>query len=467
MLLRPYPTADYNYTFRNDGGIRNLARRREVLKEAVFPLTQDDVVALSQRYGEPEWLLEKRLAAWEIAESIPMPTTNDEPWRRTDIRRVHWDEATHAINPNGAHIGLVPAELYSPLIGDKQGGLLVFVNGQLVQSDIAAELTDQGVIFTDLRTAFINHRDLVEQYFMTQAVLVDEGKFSAINAALWTHGVFVYVPKGVHVELPLHSVEYVTDTGMTGTHILCVVDENASVTYLHESQSPTREGQVLHTGVTELIVKRDSELRYVGLQNWGDNVFNFGHQRGRIGQGARLDWVSGEMGSRFGKVFMTIDLDGNDAWGRISGLYFTDGRQHIDIGTQQNHHALRGTSDLLFKGALKGESRTVWQGMILVDPGAQQTDGFQANRNLLLERTARADSIPGLEIQADDVRCTHAATIGRLDEREIFYLMARGIDRVTAEKLIVDGFFDPVMQRIPFEGVRERLGEYIDSKLLG
>jgi Fe-S cluster assembly protein SufD len=378
---------------------------------------------------------------------------------------MRWGEAIHPISPNGASVGDVPGELYAPLIGDEQGGLLVFSNGQLVRSEIADELVEQGVIFTDLRTAFVEHRELVERYFMTRAVLPNEGKFAALHAALWTHGVFVYVPRGVHVELPLHSVEYLTSNETTSTHILYVVEDGASATYLHESESPNGEGQVLHMGATELIAGQDADVRYVGLQNWGEHVVNFGHQRGRVGRGARLDWVSGEMGARFGKVFMTIDLDGDDSWGRISALYFTHERQHIDLDTQQNHHARRTTSDLLFKGALKGNSRTVWQGMILVDPGAQQTDGFQANRNLILDRSARADSIPGLEIQADDVRCTHAATIGRLDETEIFYLMARGIDRHTAEKLIVEGFFDPVMQRIPFDGVRERLGEYIDQKL--
>jgi Fe-S cluster assembly protein SufD len=184
-----------------------------------------------------------------------------------------------------------------------------------------------------------------------------------------------------------------------------------------------------------------------------------------VSHGGQLDWVAGEMGTRMSKIFMTLDLDGNDSWGRISGLYFAHARQHLDLDTQQNHHALRTTSDLLFKGALKGHSRSVWQGMILVDPGAQQTDGFQANRNLLLERSARADSIPGLEIQADDVRCTHAATVGKVDDTEIFYLMSRGIPYTEALKLIVSGFFDPVMQRIPFEEVRERLGHSIETKL--
>ena len=442
-----------------------MARRREILKEVALPVTGDDVRALSARLGEPRWLLEKRLAAWEFAEAIPMPTVNDEPWRRTDIRRVDWERAARLISPNGVALTDVPPELYAPLIGEQQGGLLVFVDGKLVHSDLAQEIARQGVIFTDLHRAFTEHRDLVERHYMTHAVRSDEGKFAALNAALWTHGVFLYVPRGVQVTLPLHSVEYVRGDAVTGTHLLVVLEEGASATYLHESASPLREEQALHLNTRELIVGDGADLRYVGLQNWGEHTVTFGHQRARVGQDGRLDWVSGEMGSLFGKTFITLDLDGNGSWGRISGLYFTHNRQHLDLDTQQNHHALRTTSDLLFKGALKGESRVVWQGMIVVDPGAQQTDGFQANRNLLLERSARADSIPGLEIKANDVRCTHAATVGRVNDEELFYLMARGLPRQEAIRLIVEGFFDPVMQRIPFEGVRERLAAAIDAKL--
>ena len=445
-----------------------MARRREVVKEAVLPLSREDVVAVSERLNEPEWLLHRRLAAWEVAEALPMPTTSDEPWRRTDIRAVPWEEMPHPFSLNGASIQDVPGELYSPLIGEKQGGLLVFANGRLVFHELSQELARRGVIFTDLGSAFEKHRDLVERFFMTEAVRPDEGKFAALHAALWTHGAFLYVPEGVQLELPLHSVEFVSGGTMTSTHILAVLEKDASATYLHESASPpSADGGALHLGATELLVGQNADLRYVGLQNWSEQTTNFGHQRGRVGRGGQLDWISGEMGTRLSKVFMTLDLDGDDSWGRISGLYFTHGHQHIDLDTQQNHHALRTTSDLLFKGVLKGRSRSVWQGMILVDPGAQRTDGFQANRNLLLERTARADSIPGLEIQADDVRCTHAATIGKVDETEVFYLMSRGIPRREAIKLIVEGFFDPVMQRIPFEGVRDRLAAYIDAKLEG
>jgi Fe-S cluster assembly protein SufD len=260
-------------------------------------------------------------------------------------------------------------------------------------------------------------------------------------------------------------VEYVPGHVTTSTHILAIIEDGSSAAFLHEAASPDLPERTLHLGAVELKTGANANLRFVSLQNWGENVTSFGHQRARVGQGSRTDWVASEMGTRLTKVFQTLDLDGDDSWGRISGFYFPDKRQHIDLDTQQNHHALRTTSDLLYKGALKGKSRSVWQGMILVDPGAQRTDGFQANRNLVLDRAARSDSIPGLEIKADDVRCTHAATIGKMDQTEIFYLMSRGISRPDAEHIIVQGFFDPIMERIPFEEIRARLREYVEVKL--
>jgi Fe-S cluster assembly protein SufD len=177
--------------------------------------------------------------------------------------------------------------------------------------------------------------------------------------------------------------------------------------------------------------------------------------------------VTGQMGGKLIKAFMEIDLDGKGSWGRMSALYFPSGEQFMDLDTQQNHNAPYTTSDLLFKGVLKDSSRTVWQGMIKALPGAQKTDGFQANRNMLLSDKARADSIPGLEIEANDVRCTHASATGKIEEELIYYLMARGIPRAEAEKLIVDGFFVPVLDRIPFESVRDRMMAYVERKLLG
>jgi Fe-S cluster assembly protein SufD len=221
----------------------------------------------------------------------------------------------------------------------------------------------------------------------------------------------------------------------------------------------------MHVGLVEILLEQNAHLRFVELQSWGQHVWNFSHERVRVGRDASVDWIFGAVGSRLTKNFSELDLVGEGATGRMSGFYFTNDHQHLDHDTQQNHLAPHTTSDLLFKGALKGKSRSVWQGMIYVAPGAQKTDGYQANRNLVLSDEARADSIPGLEICADDVRCTHGATVGKLEEEPLFYLRSRGIPRPEAEKLLVEGFFDPIMQRIPFEGVRERFQKAIEEKL--
>jgi Fe-S cluster assembly protein SufD len=244
------------------------------------------------------------------------------------------------------------------------------------------------------------------------------------------------------------------------------VDEGAELTYVHEAASHTEaEGQSLHAGIVEIRVSPGANLRFVELQSWGEHVWNFSHERAQVERDANLDWIFGAIGSHLTKNFSDLDLTGRGATGRMSGFYFTDGVQHLDHDTQQNHLAQNTTSDLLFKGALRERSRSVWQGMIYVAPEAQKTDGYQANRNLVLSSQARADSIPGLEILADDVRCTHGATVGKIDADQVFYLRSRGIPYHEAERLIVEGFFDPIMQRIPFEGVRSRFQEAIMDKM--
>jgi Fe-S cluster assembly protein SufD len=425
------------------------------------------VEALSKRSQEPGWLREMRLAAWDIYESLPMPTTQDEAWRRTDYRPIDWGSAGTLTTPDGGTFETIPAANRQPLLGDVQGDLLAFVDGELVHRETNATLQQQGVIFTDLVTAARECPDLVRPHLMTHAVKPDDGKFAALNAALWTHGVFLYVPRGVNAELPAHSIFYNTQTGAAVGHILVVLEEGAAINYLHETLSPTLPSDASYIGATELIVKDGANLRFVNLQDWGRSMFEFSHQRARVGNDGQLDWITGQMGGKFVKAFMEIDLDGKGSWGRMSAMYFPDGQQFMDLDTQQNHNAPHTTSDLLFKGVLKDHSRSVWQGMIKALPGAQKTDGFQANRNMIMGRDARADSIPGLEIQADDVRCTHASATGQIEEEMLYYLMTRGLPRNEAEKLVVDGYFVPVLDRIPFENVRERLMAYVERKLLG
>jgi len=445
-----------------------VATRRRVAREfQAPPLTRADVEALSARYSEPAWLREARLTAWDIYEALPMPTTNDEAWRRTDYRHINWDSAGVLRAPNGGRVEDIPADNRRPLLGGEQGGMIAFVDDKLVHHEASAALARQGVIFTDLRSAAREHADLVRQHLMTHAVTPQLGKFAALNAALWTHGVFLYVPRGQAVTLPAHSIFYASRPAAMLGHLLVVLEEGASIDYLHENLSPTMPSDASFIGATELIVGDKATLRFVNLQDWGRSMFEFSTQRARVGHDGQLDWITGQMGGKLVKAFMEIDLDGRGSWGRMSALYFPDGQQFMDLDTQQNHNAPHTTSDLLFKGVLKDHSRAVWQGMIKALPGAQKTDGFQANRTMIMSDHARVDSIPGLEIQADDVRCTHASATGQVEEEVLFYLMSRGLPRLEAEKLVVDGFFVPVLDRIPFENVRERMMAYVERKLLG
>ncbi len=447
---------------------RTVVRRKQVEKRPDvardLAIEEAKVRALSDQLGEPEWLRARRLKAFEAWRTMPTPTLQDEPWRRTDIRMLPSDR----VRPLPAADQAVETALLEPLAGDAHGALLVLTPGQAAQLEGGEQLAANGVIFTDWATAVRDHADLLEAH-LGSVVPDDAGKYAALAGAMASEGVFIYVPPGVQVQAPLHSVLWAPG----GEHaffsrVLIVLGDGASLTCAHETASPTDEaGHAIHSGIVELSLGANARLRFVELQNWGHHVWNFTHERAKVGRDGQLDWIFGAVGSRLTKNFTELDLAGQGAEGRMSGFYFADGTQHLDHDTQQNHLAPHTTSDLLFKGGLVDRSRSVWQGMIYVAPGAQRTDGYQANRNLILSDDARADSIPGLEILADDVRCTHGATIGQLEEEPIFYLMSRGLPRSEAERLVIDGFFAEVMERIPFENVRDRFQLMIEEKLDG
>ncbi len=438
--------------------VSKTRRTRSAARE--FSFTKKDIPALKDSA-----LASFRTQAWEAFERLDLPKTTKEPWRRTDLRRLPANAFT--LPAEGAHQGLpsIPDELLKPLVADQHGGQIVLKPGG-VDIDLDETISKQGVIFTDFKTAQVEHPEIVAR-ILGEVVKPEEGKFAALAGALSQNGVLLYVPKNVQVEQPLHSIFWGPGAFAHVSHLLVLVDEGASVTFVHESASPDEKGvDTMHAGIVELKVERGANLKFVELQSWGKHVWNFSHERARVERDGHLDWIFGAIGSHLTKNFSELDLVGEGSNGRMSGFYFTDGKQHLDHDTQQNHFAPNTTSDLLFKGALKGASRSVWQGMIYVAPGAQKTDGYQANRNLVLDDQARADSIPGLEIMADDVRCTHGATIGKIEEEPLFYLKSRGIPQDEAERLVVEGFFDPIMQRIPFEGVRERFQAAILEKML-
>lgn len=427
-----------------------------------FNFNQEMVPNWENGKPQPEFLTAYRKKAWQAFEKMELPKTDQEPWRRTDIRKLQ----TNSFNLAGTDQveQAVPEALLNPLAGEKFGGQIV-LSAASVDHYLDQEIADKGVIFTDFKTASHEHPEVLEKV-LGSLVKVDEDKFAAMAAALSGQGVLLYVPKGVQIEQPLHSVLWGAGVGRAHfSHVLVYLEEQSSATFVHEYASPTEDGQSMHSGIVEIFVGKAANLKFVEFQSWGENVWHFSHERANVERDGNLDWIFGAVGSQLTKNFTEINLVGQGSTGKMSGFYFTDKDQHLDHDTQQNHLAANTTSDLLFKGALRDNSRSVWQGMIYVAPGAQKTDGYQHNPNLLLSDDARADSIPGLEIMADDVRCTHGSTVGKIDPLEVFYLNSRGIPTEDAERLIVEGFFDPIMQRIPFEGVRQRLQQAIVDKL--
>jgi Fe-S cluster assembly protein SufD len=427
-----------------------------------FPFQLSNILDISSSLGEPSWLRTQREVAWKAYQTLPMPTTQDEAWRRTDIRSL----PLHGISLNLSDDLAVPQDLVQPLTSEKHGAQLVLQPGQPSILYQEKALTEQGVIFGDWSSLVTENPELLEKYLGT-VVSIEEGKFAAAAAALARDACVVYVPDGIEVKAPLHSILWAPGKSTAFfSRVLVVLGMGSSLTYIHETASPTTvDGSAVHAGIVELWVGQGANLKFVELQSWGDHVWNFTHERAIVERDGNLDWVFGAVGSRLTKNFSELTLSGQGAEGRMSGFYFADGNQHLDHYTQQNHLAPHTTSDLLYKGALLDRSRSVWRGMIYVAPGAQRTDGYQANRNLILSGKARADSIPGLEILADDVRCTHGATVGQLEEEPVYYLMSRGLPRDQAERLVVDGFFSPIMERVPFEGVRARFERMIDEKM--
>jgi Fe-S cluster assembly protein SufD len=457
-----------------------MAQQSKIIKDPVIEadvFTRDTVNALSERLNEPDWMKEKRQVAWSLFEELPMPTTNDEDWRRTDIRALKWDELRLPVD-SGARPALQLADLPEHLRlaldqGKDAAGRLALVNDQVIYFELAEGLAEQGVIFTDMATAVHEHPDLVQEYFMTECVAPSDGKFAALNGAFWQGGAFIYVPKEVEIEEPFQVV-FAQEGERTATfpHTLIVAERFGTVSLIEEtvslgdaSLSLSGEGQTLNNGVVEIIAGDGAQVRYVEVQRWGENVFNFNTKRAVQRPDSVVVWETGQLGGRLTKTYVDNVLKGNGSSAEFNGVYFMGDKQHVDLDTLTHHIGLSTGGDLLLKGALRDNARAVFQGMIKIDPNGQQTNSYLKNENLLLSDHARADSIPSLEIDANDVRASHGATVSRVDEEYIFYLQSRGIPRSTAVRMIVEGFFSSVFDRMSQERVREKLAAAVSAKI--
>lgn len=378
-----------------------------------------------------------RKTAWERYESLPSPVRTDEEWRRTDPK-------------------LLPA-----LPADAQAQQGSLKTGWETPSP---ELIRSGVILADLATAAKQFPELLDRYLFQSGEPGWLKKFTALHQAVAWEGIFCYVPDGVKVELPLRSWIEATGGSAVFPHLLVVVGENAELTLVDERRSAGQE-PVFSNEMVEIFVGAGGTLRYVHIQRWNSATTELFTQRAILGKEAQFLNIAVGLGSKLSKANVETVLTGPAAHADLLGIFFGAGKQHFDFHTLQDHQAPNTFSDLLYKSALAGQAESVYTGLIRIASQAQKSDAYQANRNLLLSQGAKADSIPMLEIEANDVRCTHGVAIGPVDEEQAFYLMSRGLSATESERLIVEGFFEQVLKRIPVGDLREQLAQEITARL--
>ncbi len=382
--------------------------------------------------GEPDWLRERRRAALADYERLPMPSRTDEEWRRTDLGGLDTAKFARFEHSNGS----------SP-----------------------APKLPAGVIYESLAAAAANHAKLVEPVLF-KLLHHDRDRFAALHSAFFTGGNFLYVPDGVAVDEPILGKHFSHEAGTSVLpHTLIVAGRSSRFNYLDEYIAEGDEGEAYRTGSAEIFVGEGAEVGYVSLQKWGRHAWHFGDQRARVEKDGTLRLFNVTLGGRFSKNRIEASLVGPGATAELKAIYFASGEQFFDFHTLQDHQVGNTTSDLLFKGALQDTARTVYAGLIKIEKHAARSDAYQANRNLVLSDKAKATSIPMLEIDNNDVRCTHGATVGPVDPNHMFYLRSRGIPESTAKRMLIQGFFGQVLDRIPFEEARTLVENELEARL--
>lgn len=387
---------------------------------------------------EPDWLAELRERGRSRFDELPIPHHKAKGWEFTDLTRL--DLASFAA-PDGGDLTAEPA--HAPLVESGDRPTVTGVDGAAATR---ADSVPDGVTVCTLAEAIRDHPEIVKAHL--GSLVLGGDKFAAQNTMSFAGGAFVHVQPGVRAEEPIVITALQASAGAMSWRSLIVVEEGAEVTVAEQFLSDDDELEAYFNPVSEVIVKDGASLHYLCVQDLSERTWVLGSQRSQVGRDASIHWVGLGLGSGQGKLRMETDITGRGASARVTGAYVGHGSQHLDYDTTQEHVAPDTTSDLAFRGILRDRATAVWSGMIRVDPGAQRTDAFQENRNLLLSDGAHADAIPGLEIEANDVRCTHAATIARLDADQVFYLMTRGLTRGEAERLLVGGFLEVIAGRL-------------------
>ena len=442
-----------------------------MLKALAPGFSRAAVEELSRQKGEPEWMRQLRLNAWEVYENTPAPLG-----RRGDLGTLKTVAAFkfQELNPfvpvaeGSALPAAIERSLQSALV-DERSGLLVQLNSSIVRSELSAELRDQGVILTDLDTAVREYPELVQQYFMTSCVPVASSKYTALHAAFWTGGFFVYVPSGVEIEAPILAQVWLdTPQSAVFSHTLVVTEPGSSVRLVQEYNSLVEGTRpALLNDIVEVHAARESRVEFSNLQDLGQNIWNITTKNAVHQNDSSVTFVMADLGSEVTLETIGAGLQGNGTAAELVGIFFTDQHQRYAIHSLADHIGLSTNAETMVKGVLTDASRVEFDGMIRVRPKAQQTASFLSAHGLLLSKQARGEFIPGLEIAANEVSASHGATSGQIDEEQLFYLMSRGLAQSEAERIIVQGFFEPVLQRIPLEHLRLRLRRSIVHRMSG
>ena len=417
----------------------------------------------SGRSDFPEWFRGQQTVAWKKFESLPWPNRKDQPWRfsNVDLLDLSQFKLGAAINDTNRTEILERSRAL-----EQVAGRLTFADDQLLQRDALSEqLQRKGVIFQPLERAMVEHADLFRKYFMSEPATLGSAKFAALHHSWVSSGTFVFVPRGVEIELPIEIFHWLSgENSAVFPHLLLVADELAKVTVIEHFRSRDRQLPGFACGVNDLIAGPGAKITYVCAQNWGENVIALQINSTKADHDAAAKSLNLHLGGKYSRFESLSRLIGEGARSDLLAVSVSDGNQEFDARTLQDHVSPHTASDLLYKNALKGRSRNTFGGLIRVEPHAHFTDAYQKVRNLLLDDEAEANSMPGLEILADNVKCSHGATSGQINADEMFYLRARGITPAVAQQLIVKGFLNEVIERLEQPAIADHLRGLIDEK---
>lgn len=435
----------------NEPETRNVSAARRILSA---PLRTGDF---------PGWFQDQRQNGWRDFSALPRPTRKDQAWRFSNVDALDLGTYIRSAVPED-HERAVILEQSVPL--HREAGRLVFADDHLLERDtILKSLRERGVIFQPLERALIEHEDLVRKHFMAQPAALGSAKFAALHRAHAHAGAFIYVPRGVELEVPLEIFHWLNaENASVFPHLLLVSDEMSKIVVVEHFRSLDTRARGFACGVNDLIAGRGASVKYVCAQQWNNNVIALQMNATTVERDASAMSLNLHLGGAYSRFESLSRLTGEGACSDLLAVAVALGQQEFDARTLQDHACPHTTSDLLYKNALNDRSRTTFGGLIRVEPHAHFTDAYQKVRNLLLSDDAEANSMPGLEILADNVKCSHGATSGQINEEEMFYLLSRGIPVTVAKQLIVGGFLDEVIARLGDKTIGDHLRGLIEEK---